>query len=205
MMVNNNQIAFSVTGAAPDLTQTAPALNFTLTLLLESDEDYHYINGLRTKHYPPDLLFNPAHIGIFTRLTVPPALVAEVHADLAEMGRKEKRFTLQLARKPQLWGKCVVLPVMSSPLESVRSALNTRWAGMGIVHPSERNGYQPHFTVHGRVSAAAARAAHDRVSQSFAARAQVKRLPRGRALGFQLWEYQEGMPWRHVATFPFTG
>lgn len=55
--------------SAPDVLQ------LSLNIMWEQDVHYNFINGLRTQYTPPDLLWNGAHLSLFARLNVPPAMV----------------------------------------------------------------------------------------------------------------------------------
>ncbi|KDQ17959.1 hypothetical protein BOTBODRAFT_171656 [Botryobasidium botryosum FD-172 SS1] len=184
--------------------EEAPSLDLTVTLMWEADADYQFINGLRTEYYPHELLHNPAHIGLFTRVTVPPQLFPKIQADIMEIAMRQTSFHFEFERAPVPWGKCVVLPAISSQLVHLRGVLNSRWASAEIVDLSERRGYQPHVTIHGRVSAAKARSVHKLVKQSLAARTRIAGRPQGRAIGINLWEFVKDQPWRHLASYPFS-
>src|ERR1700735_1350371 len=73
-------------------TQEEQSVNLSLTLMWEPDDDYHYINARRTEYYPPDLLFNPVHVSLFTRLTVPPDLRAQVKDDISRIACEQASF-----------------------------------------------------------------------------------------------------------------
>jgi len=180
-----------------------PVLNLTMTLMWEHDADYQFINGLRTQHYPPELLFNPAHTGLFTRVTVPPQLFDQIKNDIIEVAGQQVPFRFDFECAPALWGKCVVLGIVSDQLEYLREELNRRWAPTGTVNRSETRGYQPHVTVHGRVSAAKARSVYKSVRKSVTVCVRTKGYLHGRAVGIQIWEFIEGQSWRHLASYPF--
>jgi hypothetical protein len=40
--------------------------------------------------------------------------------------------------------------------------------------------------------------------QSIKTRVSTNGDLQGQAIGIQLWEYQEGQPWRHIMSVPFT-
>jgi len=173
-----------------------------VTLWWVPDDTYNYINALRTTHYPPELLFNPAHVGLFTRVTVPSDLLNQVRADVSQIAGECTPFRFEFGTSACLWGKCVVLPIVSHIVDVVRSRLNARWMSSDIVDRSERKSYQPHVTIHARVSKARARSVFQSIRQTITERVSNGRL-QGQAIGIQLWEYNEGQPWRHIVSVPF--
>jgi len=145
------------------------------------------------------------HVSLFTRLTVPPDLRAQVKDDISRIACEQASFHFDFEPYPNLWGKCVALKIQSDMLCLVRSKLNNRWMSSKIVHPQERrsSSYQPHVTIHGRVSKHEARVVFQKARKSLKARVLAKGCLRGQAIGIQLWEYHEGQPWTHIASFPF--
>ena len=103
-----------------------PPLNLTLNFMLLSDTHYTFVNSLRTEYYPTELLFNPAHISLFARLTVPHQLSGRLQKDIAQIVAEHNPFDFKI-NGPVLWRKCVVLPVSSKQACSVRSNLSERW------------------------------------------------------------------------------
>ena len=196
--------------------------DLTVTAMWETDADYRYMDELRTEHYPPERLFNGAHISLFARLTVPRHRRVQVMDDLRQVAALQKPFDFKFKNKPSLWGKIVVVQIDSRPLAQVRSALNKkftntiqcslhvltfchlRWAHSGMIDRNERGRYAPHVTVHARISKQKASDVFDAVEQSFATRIQVKGRPHGKVVGVQLLEYMEDEPYRLIAEFPFS-
>jgi hypothetical protein len=103
----------------------APPLNLTLNFMWLPDTHYTFVNSLRTEYYPAELLFNPAHISLFARLTVPHELSGRLQEDIAQIAAEQNAFDFKI-NGPVLWRKCVVLPVSSKKACLVRSNLNER-------------------------------------------------------------------------------
>lgn len=101
-------------------------LQWTVTLWWAPDDTYDYINSLRTTYYPPELLLNPAHVGLFTRVTVPSELLNKVKADISQIAGEYTPFRFDFGSSTCLWGKCVVLPILSHSVGFLRSRLNEK-------------------------------------------------------------------------------
>lgn len=102
-------------------------INLALNLTWHRDDTWTFINDLRTRHYPRDLLFNEAHIGLFAHLKVPANDLAGIIRDLEEIVSTFRRFEFvfeAVAKKP--WKKNVAIPVRSSQLKRLRAELNDR-------------------------------------------------------------------------------
>jgi hypothetical protein len=110
--------------------QKSRLLDLSLNIMWEPDDDYHYINSRRTEYYPPHLLFNPAHVGLFTRLTVPQKLCTQLQDDLREVALQQSSFHFNFVQAPVLWRKCVAIPIQSDKLHSLRSKLNKKYASL---------------------------------------------------------------------------
>ena len=104
--------------------------NLTVTAMWENDADYQYMDELRTEHYPPERLFNGAHISLFARLTVPPHRRVQVMNDLRQVAASQRPFHFKFQNKPSLWGKAVVVRLDSRPLTQVRNALNKKFTNI---------------------------------------------------------------------------
>lgn len=76
----------------------------------------------------------------------------------------------------------------------------SRWAYAGLVDRQERNpiSYQPHVTIHARVSKQEAQRVFPIIASSFESRSAL----RGRFTGINLWEYKEGQSWTLIESFP---
>jgi len=178
-------------------------LDLSLNITWHRDETWSFINDLRTRHYPQDLLVNGAHIGLFARLTVPGNDLAEIIKDLQVVVSKyrEFEFTFEaVAKKP--WNKLIGIPVRSPQLKRLRAELNDRWMPRGITNSSER-GYNPHATIHARVSKAEAQSHLPAVRRAVEERVRSRGRMKGRAVGVDLLEDKEGEPWRIIASLPF--
>lgn len=183
-----------------------PSTACTLTFVWTPNADYEFVNALRTEHYPAELLYNAAHIGVFTRVTVPSALLEQAKSDIRNVAAQHRAFDFKFQPTVALFGKCVVLRVnRNQPGRAflIRNQLNDRWAHAGFVDPQERNpkSYQPHVTIHARVSKQEAQRVFPLIASAFESRA----APQGRITGINLWEYKEGQPWILIEFFPFGG
>ena len=80
-----------------------------------------------------------------------------------------------------------------------------RWTPLKIVDVNERStkSYQPHATIHNRVSKEQARSVFESTQQAVKQRVSAKGRLRGQAIGIQLLEFREGQPWRVIASVPF--
>ncbi|KAF7979776.1 hypothetical protein HWV62_40806 [Athelia sp. TMB] len=177
----------------------------TITYAWSPDMDYDFMNALRTEHYPPELLFNPAHVGLFTRVAVPPARLEQAKADIKQVAALHTRFSIKFQSNVRLFGKCVVLrvnPNHAGHIFSIRNVLNERWAHAGFVDPQERShtSYQPHVTIHARVSKQEAKKLSPIIANAFESRVVCVS---GNITGINLWEYKEGQPWALIEHFPF--
>jgi hypothetical protein len=108
-------------------------IHLSVNVMWEADDDYEYIDRLRTEHYPPELLFNPAHIGLFTRLTVPPHLRGRIIHDIRQVATGRGSFNVKFAPKPERWGKAVVLRINSSVLKQIWRDLSNRFLPCSLV------------------------------------------------------------------------
>lgn len=109
------------------MEQSDNTLHCTVTLWWVPDDSYSYINALRTTHYPPELLLNPAHVGLFTRVTADTDLFNRLRADINKVAGENTPFEFEFGSSPCLWGKCVVLPIVSSNVALIRSQLNEKY------------------------------------------------------------------------------
>lgn len=101
----------------------------TITFVWAPDNDHNFIDSLRVEHYPPELLFNSAHVGLFTRVTVPANLLVQVKSDIRGVASRCRVFDLKFQSTVKLFGKCVVLRVnrkQSGQAFSIRNKLNDR-------------------------------------------------------------------------------
>lgn len=101
-------------------------LPLTMSIDWVADADYHWMNGLRTQHYPPNLLVNPAHLGLFTRLRVPVERFEQVLADIEAIAAVTSPFEFICNRDPMLWGKTVAIPARANALDALRASLNRK-------------------------------------------------------------------------------
>lgn len=101
----------------------------TLTFAWAPDPDYNFVNALRTEYYPAELLYNAAHIGLFTRLTIPSALLEQIKSDIRNVAALHSAFDFKFQSTVMLFGKCVVLRVNHNQpgrIFLIRSQLNDR-------------------------------------------------------------------------------
>ena len=97
-----------------------------LMLLWAEDAHHTFLENLRTTHYPAELLFNPVHIGLFTRLNVSSSELERIQRTLATICGGRKPFLFKIGKLCQ-WGKTVIVRVNSDKLSRLRKDLNQRY------------------------------------------------------------------------------
>lgn len=156
---------------------------------LFADEDFHYLDGLRRTHFPPERNRLRAHLTMFHHL--PPTVVDELKSRL----KAETRSPPPPARLELLMslGYGVALKVSSTELEDVRARLADSFAALLI--PQDKAGWRPHVTIQNKASPAAAKA--------LLAKLQTDFTPRPLSIaGLAAWYYRDG-PWEPIAAYRF--
>jgi 2'-5' RNA ligase superfamily len=164
---------------------TAPII---VTALI-GEPDFGWLDGLRTKHFPPERNFLRAHLTLFHHL--PPSAERELLGAL----RTETRDPAPEARLASVinLGRGVAFRVESQGLTDIRARLADRFAPMLI--PQDANPWRAHVTVQNKANPAAAKALLTELQTGFS--------PRPLALkGLAAWWYRGG-PWEQIAAFNF--
>ncbi len=167
------------------LQEAAPLI---LTAHLDA-AGFEVLDGLRSRHFPPNLNKVPAHISLFHHL--PGAEEARVLATVRTATRDTRSFDLRPVA-PRSLGRGVALAYDSPDLAALRRGLAQEWAPW--LTAQDRQGFKPHVTIQNKVEAATARAllaALDGVAP-----------PPCRVEGMTVWRYLGG-PWKRVATCRF--
>ncbi len=162
---------------------------FILTLRLD-EHLAETLNALRSRHFPPERNFIPAHVTLFHAL--PSEREAALRADLDDVCPTTPTFDLALPRL-RSWGKGVFIEVQSPELLTLRQHLASRWESW--LTPQDRQGYRPHVTVQNKVPKAEAQALYTSLAPSW-------RQLDGQAKGLNLWRYAGG-PWIFADSFGF--
>lgn len=166
--------------------QTQP---FILTLGLE-EHLAETLNELRSRHFPPERNFIPAHVTLFHAL--PGEQEAALRADLDELCSSTPTFNVALPRL-RGWGKGVFIEVESPELLALRQQLAFKWEAW--LTSQDRQGYRPHVTVQNKVP-------KDEAQALYASLAPRWRQLDGRATGLNLWRYAGGL-WIFADAFSF--
>lgn len=119
---------------------------FILTLRLD-EHVAETLNALRSRHFPPERNFIPAHITLFHALPSEHEAILRAHLD--EVCSATPTFDVALPRL-RSWGKGVFVEVQSSELLTLRQHLASRWEAR--LTPQDRQGYRPHVTVQNKAS-----------------------------------------------------
>ncbi len=162
---------------------------FILTLRLD-EHLAQTLSELRSRHFPPERNFIPAHVTLFHAL--PSEHEAALRADLSERCSATPAFDVALPRL-QSWGKGVFLEVEGPELLTLRRQLAAKWEAW--LTPQDRQGYRPHVTVQNKVP-------KDEAQALYASLAPHWRQLEGQAQGLDLWRYAGG-PWTFADSFNF--
>jgi hypothetical protein len=162
-----------------------------LTLALDAPS-FAFFEALRSRHFPPERNFIPAHVTLFHAL--PGAELDNVETVLDQSCRDESRMHLDVVALRFL-GRGVAYTLRSEPLSRLHAALAARWQAW--LTAQDRHKLQPHVTVQNKVAPEAARALLAELQAEFRPFTIVGE-------GLRLWRYRGG-PWDPVRTFRFDG
>lgn len=154
-------------------------------------EDFAWLDGLRRRHYPPELNQVPAHLTMFHAL--PPSAEPEVRARLSAVANGD-RPNARIEGVMDLGGG-VALRVVSPDLDRIRDHLAHDLHG--LLGAQDVGGWRPHITVQNKVAPKVARALAESLQRQFA----LRPLSIG---GLGLHRYLDG-PWERIATYAFRG
>ena len=154
-------------------------------------DDFGWLEGLRRRHFPPELNQVPVHLTLFHHLA--PALEGELRARLGAMARAPRPAALVTGIMDL--GRGTAFRVQSEALEELRAELAEIFRGM--LTPQDQAPWRPHVTIQNKVERREAVA----LQQELRAAA----LPRPLAIhGLASWRYLGG-PWEALRTYPFRG
>lgn len=174
------------------LNSAAPA-PLILTLALDAASQT-FFDELRRRHFPPARNFLRAHLTLFHAL--PGGAQPEITGFLRSIGAGQSPLTLEIAGV-QFMGQGVMYKLESPALRRLHQTLQTAWQtefGFSL-SGQDRQPLHPHITVQNKVSTAAARALHEKLSADF-------QPFQAMGTGLRLWEYQGG-PWKELRNFEF--
>lgn len=160
-----------------------------LTLGIEDAAQARF-DALRTRHFPPERNFIPAHVTLFHAL--PGLDVDAVARDVQAACAAHAPFQVAVTGLRPL-GRGVAYELRSSPLSAVRTRLARQWHGW--LTPQDAQGYRPHLTIQNKATPEAARALLDAMRAAF--------VPfEFAAQSLLLWRYLGG-PWEALGRYPF--
>ena len=165
-------------------------LPIILTALM-GQADFAMMEGLRTRHFPPERNVVPAHISLFHHL--PPSRLD----DLLRMMRSACAGPPPIARLSDvmLLGRGVGFRVESPDLLAIRGDIAGAFPYELI--PQDQHTPRLHITVQNKVTAAEAKALHAQLSAQFRPRPIS-------IIGLAAWHYLDG-PWQLAAQVKFRG
>ncbi|MBW7970639.1 2'-5' RNA ligase family protein [Bradyrhizobium sp. BR 10289] len=158
---------------------------FILTAELDTD-GFAWLDGLRREHFPPERNLLPAHLTLFHRLS-------SAQTERLDDAAMPAAAIFILYERIRLLGSGVAVEITAPALAQLRTAV--RHVMGGDFSKQDRQSWRPHVTVQNKVTAAAARQLHDRLSAGFKPRT-------GGVSGLLVWEYLGG-PWRLVRRLSF--
>lgn len=153
--------------------------------------DLAWLDGLRSRHYPPERNRLPAHLTMFHAL--PPSAEPELRDRLAGLAGMPPP-TATLAGLVDLGGG-VAFRVVSDGLDAIRADLAE---GLhGLLSAQDVHGWRPHVTIQNKVPNREARALKALIERGF--------TPRPLAIaGLGLHRYLGG-PWEKLGSWRFRG
>ncbi len=164
-----------------------------LILTLRFDQaSFDRFDRERSRHFPPDRNFIPAHLTLFHHL---PGLLRETITDeIAARCSEQAGFPMLVAKLRSL-GRGVAYVIESSELSGLHADLASRWTAH--LTRQDAQGFRPHVTIQNKVSPDVARKTFEALSCSFEPFQAV-------ATGLLLWHYKGG-PWESADEFAFEG
>ncbi len=161
-----------------------------LIVTLRLDEGaFHFFNGLRQQHFPPERNFLQAHLTLFHHLPH----TEEIEAGLAACAQGVAApLCLQVTHLIKLGGG-VAYRIACPPLQQLHNALQQQWSP--LLTAQDRQPLRPHITVQNKVTA--------REAQKLYLHLQLQFAPfEASGRGFDLWAYKGG-PWQWLRYFHF--
>jgi len=172
--------------------QSVPMLDYRPLILTAKMEAraYHYFQGLRDRHFPPERNIVPAHVTLFHHL--PGTEMGPVVDRLKNLARGTRAPRVEVTGLRSL-GRGVAYDLRSPVLEDIRAELAHAWDTLLI--PQDRQGFRPHVTVQNKVRGEEAKATLAELSRDFVPWSFI-------ADGLLLWRYLDG-PWEPVSETRF--
>ena len=154
-------------------------------------DDFAWLQGLRSAHYPFDRNQVSAHLTMFHAL--PPSVEEEAKHQLSLKSKGPPPATSVVGLMDL--GGGVAFRVVSDELDELRESIADHFHGM--LGSQDAGGWRPHVTIQNKVPPKQARALIQQLERSFRPR------PLGIA-GLSLHRYLGG-PWEKVASYRFRG
>ncbi|GAA1388060.1 2'-5' RNA ligase family protein [Pseudonocardia kongjuensis] len=161
-----------------------------LTALLDEPTRLH-LDGLRTRHFPPERLLVGAHLTLFHALPAP--TLSDVVADVT-VATERAPMTARVSGIRSL-GRGVAYTLDSPELLALRRSLAARWHEHLTGQDAGKSDL--HVTVQNKVTPERARALHASLTAGFTPWDAT-------VTGLALWRY-DGGPWEAGPRFPFAG
>ena len=152
---------------------------------------FEAFDGLRRRHFPPELNIVPAHATLFHHLAGDALEGIADAAAKACAGTAPRPFTIDRTR---FLGRGVAFAIECPGLVALRAALAKAW--QPDLTAQDRQPYHPHVTIQNKVAARTARETQAMLDGL---------LPiAGEIVGLALWHYRGG-PWEDAGRFAFVG
>jgi len=154
-------------------------------------QDFAWLNGLRSRHYPPERNQVPAHLTMFH--AIPPSAEQELRTRLKAVVRRRAPIA-HIAGLMNLGGG-VAFRVTSDDLDSVWHEIADSLHG--LLSAQDGGGWRPHVTIQNKVVPKAARQLIDSLQKAFEPRPL-------KISGLGLYSYLGGS-WERLGSFAFRG
>ena len=153
---------------------------------------FERLDALRSRYFPPERNFIPAHLSLFHHL--PGSDEPEIDAALAEAAASRAPIGLRF-RTVKRMDRGMMIDVEAPGLASVHGRLTRAFAGW--LTPQDKQPFRSHITIMNKAEREDAARAFTEVQAGWSPWDGVG----DRLL---LWEYRGG-PWDAVASYPFSG
>ena len=167
------------------------SIHAPLLMTLEMDPmTFALMNELRSRYFPPERNFIPAHISMFQHL--PAEENAAIRRTLTEVSNHADPLDLRFTKLKRL-GKGMAISAEVPGLAAIHRHLAREFDVW--LTPQDRQPYRPHVTIMNKAEPYLAALAFAELSAEWSPRS-------GTATGLLLWEYLGG-PWRLVEQYRF--
>lgn len=153
---------------------------------------FERLDGMRSRYFPPERNFIPAHVSLFHHL--PGVHEGDIDATLAEAARASGTIDLAF-REVRRMDRGFLIAVDAPMLAEVHARLARSFRAW--LTPQDRQPFRAHVTIMNKAEREDAARAFDEVRAGWAPW-------RGIGDRLLLWEYRGG-PWDAVAEYPFSG